>query len=98
MTEGDLQMKKVTLTMTTIGIAALSFTVPAQAGSSDVAAGLAGFGIGAILGGALAPQAVYVAPPPPPVYYVPPPPPVYYGAVIYGGPAFRYRYHRHRHR
>ena len=89
MTEGDLQMKKVTLTMTTIGIAALSFTVPAQAGSSDVVAGLAGYGIGAILGGALAPQAVYVAPPPPPVYY---------GAVIYGGPAYRYRYHKHRHR
>jgi hypothetical protein len=60
--------------------------------------GLLGFGVGAILGSALAPQAVYVAPPPPPVYYVPPPSPVYYGAVIYGSPAYRYHHHRHRHR
>ena len=54
-----------------IGIAALSIA-PAYAGnSSAVGAGLVGFGIGAILGSAVTPQAVYVAPPPPPVYYVP---------------------------
>ena len=56
-------------------VAALSLTAPAQAGNgSAVGAGLAGFGIGAILGGALAPREVYVVPPPPP-------PPVYYGPV-----------------
>jgi hypothetical protein len=44
----------------------LSLTAPAQAGNgSAVGAGLAGFGIGAILGGALAPREVYVVPPPP---------------------------------
>jgi hypothetical protein len=58
----------------------LSLTAPAQAGNgSAVGAGLAGFGIGAILGGALAPREVYVVPPPPP-------PPVYYGPVAYGPP------------
>ena len=45
-------------------------------------AGLAGLGIGAILGSALAPPAVYVAPPPPP--------PVYYGWP-YGYYAYGYR-------
>ena len=65
--------------------------------SSDVGAGLLGFGVGAILGSAVTPQAVYVAPPPPPVYYVPPPPPVYYGPVVYG-PSYRYGYYRYRHR
>jgi hypothetical protein len=44
-----------------------------------VGAGLLGFGVGAIIGSALTPQTVYVAPPPPPVYYVPPPPPVITG-------------------
>ena len=69
-----------------MGVAALSFTVPANAGGSDVGAGLAGFGIGAIVGSALAPQTVYVAPPPP-VYYAPPPP-VYVAPppVVYVGP------------
>ena len=81
----------------TISIAGYSLTAPAYAGTSDVGAGLVGFGIGAIIGSALTPQAVYVAPPPPPVYYVPPPPPVYYGAVVYG-PPYRYGYHRYRHR
>ena len=64
---------KVTITTVAMGVAALSLTAPANAGGSDVGAGLAGFGIGAIVGSALAPQTVYVAPPPP-VYYAPPPP------------------------
>jgi hypothetical protein len=88
---------RITVATVTMGIAALSLTAPAYAGTSDVGAGLVGFGIGAIIGSALTPQAVYVAPPQPPDYYVQPPPPVYYGAVIYG-PPYRYGYHRYRHR
>jgi hypothetical protein len=66
-----------------IGIAALMPVAPAEAGhGSAVGAGLAGFGVGAILGSALAPREVYVVPPPPP------PPPVYYGPVVYGPPAW----------
>ena len=88
---------RIAVATATVGIAALSLTVPAQAGNgSAVGAGLVGFGVGAILGSALAPQTVYVAPPPP-VYYVPPPPPVYYGTVVYG-PPYRYGYYRYRHR
>ena len=82
-----------------IGIAAFSLAVPANAGNgSEVGAGLVGFGIGAVVGSALAPQQVYVAPPPPayyapppPVYYAPPPP-VYVGPVFYGRPP--HRHHR----
>ena len=89
---------RIAVATATVGIAALSLTVPAQAGNgSAVGAGLVGFGVGAILGSALAPQTVYVAPPPPPVYYVPPPPPVYYGTMVYG-PPYRYGYYRYRHR
>ena len=88
----------ITVTTAAIGIAALSLAAPAHAGNgSAVGAGLLGFGIGAIVGSAVTPQAVYVAPPPPPVYYVPPPPPVYYGAVVYG-PPYRYGHDRYRHR
>jgi hypothetical protein len=91
---------KVTVTTAAIGIAALSFVPPAQAGNgSAVGAGLAGFGIGAIVGSALAPQAVYVAPPPP-VYYAPPPPVVVYAPpprpVVVYGPSYRYGYYGHR--
>jgi hypothetical protein len=87
----------ITVTTAAIGITALSLTAPAHAGNgSAVGAGLLGFGIGAIVGSAVTPPAVYVAPPPP-VYYVPPPPPVYYGAVVYG-PPYRYGYYRYRHR
>jgi hypothetical protein len=72
---------KITVAGGAMAMAALLLTTPAQAGnSSAVGAGLAGFGIGAILGGALAPREVYVVPPPPP------PPPVYYGPVAYGPP------------
>jgi hypothetical protein len=89
---------RIAVATATVGVATLSLTVPAQAGNgSAVGAGLVGFGVGAILGSALAPQSVYVAPPPPPVYYVPPPPPVYYGTVVYGAP-YRYGYYRYRHR
>jgi len=58
-----------------IGLAALISAAPAEAGrGSAVGAGLAGFGIGAILGSALSPREVYVVPPPPPppVVYAPP--------------------------
>jgi hypothetical protein len=66
-----------------VGLAALTPAAPVQAGNgSAVGAGLAGFGIGAILGSALAPREVYVVPPPPP------PPPVYYGPVVYAPPAW----------
>ena len=51
---------------TMMGVAALSLTPPAQAGNgSAVGASIVGFGVGAIVGSALAPQTVYVAPPPP---------------------------------
>ena len=70
------------------GIAALSFTAPAQAGNgSAVGAGLVGFGIGAILGSMMGPPEVYFVPPPPdydgPVVYGPP---NYDGPVAYGPP------------
>jgi hypothetical protein len=87
---------RVTVATLVLGAASLSLTASAQAGNgSAVGAGLLGFGVGAIVGNALAPQTVYVAPPPP-VYYAPPPPvyvapatPVYVGPVYYGHP-----YHR----
>ena len=97
MTGDDFEMHNVLRVTASIGIGAILLTAPAHAGSSDVGAGLLGFGVGAILGSALTPQTVYVAPPPPPVYYVPPPPPVYYGAVVYG-PPYRYGYYKYRHR
>ncbi len=88
---------RITVATVTIVIAALSLAAPAHAGNgSAVGAGLLGFGVGAIVGSALTPQTVYVAPPPP-VYYVPPPPPVYYGTVVYG-PPYRYGYYTYHHR
>jgi hypothetical protein len=58
-----------------IGMACL----PSAASAGDsLGAGLLGFGVGAIVGNALAPREVYVVPPPPP------PPPVYYGPAAYG--------------
>ena len=89
---------RVTVVTAAIGIAALSLTGPARAGGSDVGAGILGFGIGAIVGSALTPQTVYVAPPPPPVYYVPPPPPVYYGPAVYVSPVYQYSDRRHHRR
>ena len=78
-----------------IGVA-LSPIGSAHAGNgSAVGAGLVGFGVGAIVGSALAPQAVYVAPPP--VYYAPPPP-VYVAPAppVYVGPVYQERYHYRR--
>ena len=69
---------RLTVATAAIGIAALSLNQPAQAGSSDIGAGLVGFGIGAILGSMMGP---------PEVYFVPPPPD-YYGPVIYGPPDY----------
>src|SRR5262245_33773867 len=67
----------------------LSFTVPALAGGgSAIGFGIAGFGIGALLGSALAPTAVYVGPsgyyydPYYDRYYYDP----YYGPEDYGPP------------
>jgi BA14K-like protein len=56
-------------------------------------AGLIGFGIGAIVGSALTPREVYVAPPPPP--------PTYYAPAAYGPPPwtpdwYTYCYSRYR--
>jgi hypothetical protein len=62
-----------------IGVALLGAPAPAAAGNGDAwGAGLFGFGVGAIIGSALAPQEVYVVPPPPPAYY--------YGPVAFGPP------------
>ena len=90
---------RATVAAMVLGIASLSLTASAHAGNgSAVGAGLLGFGVGAIVGNALAPQTVYVAPPPP-VYYAPPPPvyvapapPVYVGPVYYE----RHPYRGHR--
>ena len=50
-------MYKIAFTMAAIGIATLSLSTPAHAGNgSAVGAGLFGFGVGAIVGSALAPQ------------------------------------------
>src|SRR5262249_54786692 len=49
------------------GTLALTVPAPAEAGhGNDIGAGLLGFGIGAVVGSALTPSTVYVAPPPPP--------------------------------
>ena len=69
---------RMTVATVAIGIAALSLNQPAKAGSSDIGAGLVGFGIGAILGSMMGP---------PEVYFVPPPPD-YYGPVVYGPPDY----------
>ena len=63
-------------------------------GGDALAAGIIGLGVGAIVGSALTPQTVYVAPPPPP------PAPVY-APVAYGPPAwtpdwYTYCYSRYR--
>ncbi len=78
-----------------ISTAALTLSAPAYAGGgwhggNAVGAGLLGFGIGAVVGSALAPNTVYVAPPPP----------AYYGPAAYGPPPWSpgwYSYCRHLH-
>jgi hypothetical protein len=75
---------RVTVATAAVATVALLFTAPAQAGNgSAVGAGLVGFGIGAILGSALTPQAVYVGPPPPDYYYDP-----YYDDAYYDDPYY----------
>jgi hypothetical protein len=70
---------KAIATAALIGTAALALPVMAEAGHGNaVGAGLLGLGIGAIVGSALTPQTVYVAPPPPP--------PGYYAPAAYGPP------------
>ena len=104
--EGNSMRKAATIAAAaSAAVATLSFISPAGAGNgAAVGAGLAGFGIGAIVGSALAPQTVYVAPPPP-VYVAPPSPPVYYAPpppvvvtapppVVVYGPSYRYKYYR----
>ena len=54
---------RMAITATAIGIATLSVGAPAHAGSSDIGAGLVGFGIGAILGSMMGPPEVYFVPP-----------------------------------
>ena len=75
-----------------MAIAASAIPAPGQAGNgAAVGAGLAGFGIGAIVGSVLTPPAVYVAPPPPP--------PVYYGYGYYGyGYRWPYGYYEYGYR
>src|SRR5215510_14776750 len=73
-------MCKVVVSIVTMGMAAISLANPAHAGNgSAVGAGLLGFGVGALVGSAVTPQTVYVAPSPP-VHYAPSPP-------VYGAPA-----------
>jgi hypothetical protein len=63
-------------------VAMMALASPAQAGNGRaVGAGIVGFGVGALVGSALAPREVYVVPPPPPPAY-------YYGPVGYGPPAW----------
>jgi hypothetical protein len=81
---------KVLTAAVLVGTAALSSQAPALAGDG-VGAGLIGFGIGAVVGSALAPREVYVVPPPPP--------PAFYGPVAYGAPPWTpdwYTYCAHR--
>ena len=76
-------LKSITATAL-IGIGMLSLSSPANAGwgcgwGCGWGSALAGFGVGAIVGSALAA---------PPVYAVPPPPPYYYGQAGYGRPDY----------
>jgi hypothetical protein len=82
---------KVIAAAALIGTAALTLPGSAEAGYGHYhgyyghggwgwGAGLVGFGIGALVGSALAPREVYVAPPPPPAYRA------YYGPAGYGPP------------
>jgi hypothetical protein len=75
---------KVITATALIGIGTLSLSPPANAGwgcgwGCGWGSALAGFGVGALVGSALAA---------PPVYVVPPPPPDYYGPAVYGPPDY----------
>ena len=85
MTNGTL---KAIAAAALIGVASLTLPAPAEAGhgyyyhghgGNAWGAGLLGFGIGAIVGSALTPREVYVAPPPP-AYRA------YYSPAAYGPP------------
>jgi hypothetical protein len=87
-------LKSITATAL-IGIGMLSLSSPANAGwgcgwGCGWGSALAGFGVGAIVGSALAAPPVYAVPPPPPYYYGPAAygPPDYYGPAGYGPPAY----------
>jgi BA14K-like protein len=89
MIKTSVQVLAVTVLM---GTAAPSLPAPALAGNG-VGAGLVGFGIGAVVGSALAPREVYVIPAPPP--------PAYYGPAAYVAPPWTpdwYTYCAHRYR
>jgi hypothetical protein len=80
-----------------IGIGAFSLSSPANAGwgcgwGCGWGSALAGFGVGAIVGSALAAPPVYAVPPPPSYYYGPTAygPPYYYGQAGYGPPPAYY--------
>jgi hypothetical protein len=87
-------MNKSTLTAMAFTAAigmAISPTAVNAGDRNAVGAGLLGFGVGAIVGSALTPREVYVAPPPPP------PPRAYYGPASYRPAAWTpawYRYCR----
>lgn len=75
---------KVITATALIGIGTLSLSPPANAGwgcgwGCGWGSALAGFGVGALVGSALAG---------PPVYVVPSPPPDYYGPAVYGPPEY----------
>jgi hypothetical protein len=81
-------LKAITATAL-IGISTLTLSPPAFAGwgcgwGCGFGPALAGFGIGAIVGGALAGPPIYLGPPPPPVYYGPSDYEPYYGPPRYG--------------
>jgi hypothetical protein len=73
-------MNRLTLPGMAVAVAIGVIISPTTANAgrdNSVGAGLLGFGVGAIVGSALTPREVYVAPPPPP------PPPVYYAPAAY---------------
>lgn len=76
-----------------LGMSAAALPAPASAHDGWVGAGLVGLGVGAVIGSALAPRTVYVAPPPPPpaypVAYGPPPwSPAWYSYCSSAHPSF----------